>query len=319
MTDHVRLSLYCPTCLPGYHLPFFSGLDAGVFADHGIELSILEPPPPPGTTNTVRVAEGGAEFGLTGVTYFLQAQHQASFELGARFVAALHRRSPLAAVVAAASPIRELADLAGHRVARSPSTGWQVDELLATLTQRGLGAPRVVPVDYGDPPFALGRGDVDIMATAADAGVTAGTKAGFEVRVIPVGGERYTSGVIAADTVADSLVARMAAAVADAFEAQRREPEAGVELFCARFPAVSPTDARASWDLLVPSLDGPEPVGTMDPDRWEMTLSWLSEVHGFGPLDPRRVYRRLRGSSTSRNPSPSRLKPSTARLMARPG
>lgn len=291
MTDRLRVSLFCPSCVPGYHLPFFSGVVRGVFADQGLLVDILDPPPPPGSTNSFRVAEGGADFGLTGVTYFLLALKQAGGDLPARFVATLHQRSPLGAIVAAGSDIHTPADVVGRRMGRGELTGWLADEAQQALADRGLGRAVVVPLGHGEAPYALGRGDIDVMATFVDAMPGAGTKGGHAVRAVPLGGDRYTSGLIANDRVPHDVVVRMRHAVADAFEAQRRDPEAGVADLCARFPDVRPEDARAGWDLLVPYVFGDRPVGTMSRARWSATLEWADRAHGFGSIDAARVHR----------------------------
>lgn len=291
MADRVRLSLFCPACLPGYHLPFFTGVATGVFADHDLIVDILDPPPPPGSTNTHRVAEGGAEFGLTGVSYFLFAQKEAGERLPARFVSVIHQRSPLGAIVAADSDIWSITDLPGRRMGRGELTGWLADECGQVLADRGLGAPDYVDLAYGDAPYALGRGEVDVCATMVDTMNGVANKGGLEVRGIALGLDVYSSGLIAADTVPTDVVRRMRAALAAAFEVQRADPDSAIGEFCARFPDVPPWVARGGWDLLQPYAASEAGTGSMDPSRWQATIDWVSGAHGLPPVEAHRVYR----------------------------
>lgn len=228
------------------------------------------------------------------VTYYLFARQEAGAGLGARFAAVLHQRSPLAAIVAADSDIAGVADLAGRRVARSEMTGWLPDELAFRLTELGVDPPVVVPVAYGEPPRALGRGTVDMMATFLDTTSQQQPTPGIATRAVHVGGEIYASGLVVADRVPDDVVARMVLAVRAAFEEQQRDPERGVGQFCQRFPETAPARARETWDLLAPFVFTGPPVGSMEPARWETTIAWLRRVHGFDVPDSAAVYRGAR-------------------------
>lgn len=265
----------------------------GLFAEHGLEVEILDPPSGGGAANTLRVASGGADFCLTGVTYYLFARRQAGSGLHARFVAALHQRSPLAAIVAAESEMAQPADLAGRRLARSEATGWLPDELVASLAERGIAPPEIVPVGYGEPPRALGSGAVDIMATFLDTTSQQQPKSGIPTRAIPMGREIYASGLVAADRLPDDVVDRMIRAVRAAFELQRRDPDQGIEQFCRRFPGTAPERARETWDLLAPFVFTGPLVGSMDERRWGETVGWLAGVHDLA-VPPSSVFRLTR-------------------------
>ncbi len=291
MADRVRLSLFCPSCLPGYHLPFFTGVASGIFADHGLVVDIVDPPPPPGSTNTHRVAEGGAEFGLTGVTYFLFAQKEAGENLPARFVSVIHQRSPLGAIVADDSDIESAADLPGRLMGRGELTGWLANECGQVLADRGLEPPAYVDLPHGDAPYALGRGEIDVVATMVDTIGGIAVKGGLPVRGIHLGLDIYSSGLIAADAVPSELVERMRVAMAAAFELQQADPESAIAEFCQRFGDVQPDVARAGWDLLQPYAAADAGIGAMDESRWSTTIDWLSGVHGFPQIDAARVYR----------------------------
>ncbi|HET7489803.1 MAG TPA: ABC transporter substrate-binding protein [Acidimicrobiales bacterium] len=286
MTGRHRVRLY-PSCVPGYQLPFFA---ADVFARHGLDLEILDPLPPPWTANSVRVATGEADFAVTSVTCFLLARSAARREFPARFVAVLHQRSPLGAVVAEDSGVAEPADLAGQRLGRTHSAGWMADEARHVVADHGMGPPVVVPVDPGQGPAALDRGDIDMMPAYLDA-LRGAASPGDGVRTVPLGGDTYASGLIANDRIPGDVVVRMRHALTDAFEAQRDDPDARVDDLCERFPGVHPHRARAVWEHLVPYVFTGRPVGGMSHRRWADTLSWARRVHGLGQLDPADVYR----------------------------
>lgn len=183
------------------------------------------------------------------------------------------------------------ADLAGRRLARSAATGWLADELIACLAERGIAPPEIVPVGYGEPPRALGRGTVDMMATFLDTTTQQQPTSGVSTRAIHVGHDIYASGLVAADRVPGDVVGRMVLAVRAAFERQQREPQAGIDEFCRRFPATSPERARETWDLLAPFVFTGPPVGSMDDARWAETLAWLGGVHRFAVPSLSAVYR----------------------------
>lgn len=264
--------------MPGYHLPFFAAAANGLFAGHGLDVEILDPPPGPDMNISHRVAAAGADFSLTGVTYHLFALRDAGGRLAARFVSVLQPRAGLAAVVPASSDLRTPADLGGRRLARSRAA-WLADECVAALRDLGVAAPVLVPAPDG-PGAALGAGLVDMVATFVDTVGVAG-RAGFPVRSIHLGRDIYGSGLIAGDHVPGEVVTRVVAAVAEAFDRQRADPEAGVSGFCDRFPHVEPARAARSWAELEPFAFDDEPTGSMNRPKWGRTVGWLGEVHSL--------------------------------------
>jgi ABC-type nitrate/sulfonate/bicarbonate transport system substrate-binding protein len=263
---------------------------SGLFAEYDLAVELLDAPGGGGAANTLRVADGGVDFCLTGVTYYLFARREAGSGLAARFVAVVHQRSPLAAIVAAESDIVEPDDLAGRRLARSEATGWLPDELVAVLAERRIAPPEIVPVTYGGPPSALASGTVDIMATFLDTTSQQQPTSGIATRAIHLGREIYASGLVAADRVPDDVVDRMVRAVRAAFQLQQREPEVGVEQFCRRFPNTARERVLETWNLLSPFVFAGPPVGSMDEHRWSETIRWLAGVHSL-QVPPGAVHR----------------------------
>jgi ABC-type nitrate/sulfonate/bicarbonate transport system substrate-binding protein len=260
-------------------------VQSGLFERHGLDVELMDPPPPPGMSNSARVAAGGADFCLTGVAYHLFAVRDAGGGLAARFVSVLHQRSALAALVPESCDIRSMADLSGRRVGASATTGWLATELAAVMADRGLAPPVIVPVP-DTAPAALAAGLTEMVATGVDVAPGVADKVGAPVRAIHVGHDLYASGLVAGDHVPAGIVQRAAAAVAAAFEAQRADPEQGMAEFCRRFD-VDPERAAQGWALLQPFAFGDAPVGSMRSDRWADTLAWLCRVHGLptAPVD----------------------------------
>ncbi len=75
----------------------------GLFAEHGVDVEILDPSG--GPDKVVRVGAGQSDFALTSVQHYLSApaEHGA---IGARFVAMVVQRSPIGALVRAASIVQ---------------------------------------------------------------------------------------------------------------------------------------------------------------------------------------------------------------------
>lgn len=247
--------------------------------------------PVPGPENVRRVAAGGADFCLTSVTHFLRARAQ-SGALAARFVSVVVRRSPMAAFVAADSPLATAADLGGRRLGGPPDSGL-VAEYRAGLAALGLDPPVLVSLDYAAAPAALATGEVDAVCDFVDLLPRVRRQAGVPVRAVPLGLDVYSSGLVAADRLAADVVTRMQAAVAAALERQRLDPAAGLAELARRYPEADPAEALEGWWLAEPNIftDG-APAGTSDPAGWAATVAHLATAHGLPAPAPQTVYRR---------------------------
>ncbi|MBW3650716.1 MAG: ABC transporter substrate-binding protein [Actinobacteria bacterium] len=273
--------------MPGYHLPFLAAATSGLFAEQNLEVEILEPAP--GPDNVRRVAAGGSDFCLTSVVHYLTARAQ-SGPLAARFASVVVQSSPIAGIVAADSRLFQPADLSGRRLG-GPADSRLVAEYQAGLRHLGLAPSVLVPTDYGAAPGALGRGEVDVVADFVDLVPRTRRQAGVDVRAVPLPLDVYSSGLVAADRLPDDLVQRMASAVATALQRQRHDPLGGLAELGRRYPGSDPDEALEGWALAEPNIfTGVEP-GTMEHSRWEATLAFLTDAHGFPPLEPDTVYR----------------------------
>lgn len=284
--DSVRLSFYCPGCEPGYHMPYIRAATEGLFERHGLRVELLEPAPR--VENILRVADGGADFCLTSVAYFVRAC-TARGAVAARFVAAITQRSPMAAVVLDSSAIRTLDDLAGARVG-GHGDGGLLKEYLGALAHLGIGSPAVVDVEYVDAPAALRDGVIDVMGDFIDLQPKIRRVAG-PVRALPFGIDVYASGLVAADRLPLELVTRMREAVVDALQHHRATPELGVAPLLARYPGTNADDALESWRLIEPLIFAGGEPGTMTEDRWRRSVDYAATVHGVPEPDSDNVFR----------------------------
>ena len=235
------------------------------------------------------MAAGGADFCLTSVTHYLTARAQTA-ALAARFVSVVVRRSPMAALVRADSELETPADLGGRRLG-GPQGSRLVAEFRAGMAALGLVPPELVPLDYGLAPAAVARGEVEMVCDFVDLLPRVRRQAGTPVRAVPLGLEVYSSGLVAADRLADEVVVRMQAALAAALQRQRDDPEAGLGELARRYPDADPREALEGWSLAEPNIFTGPPPGSSDPDTWARTITHLAGAHGLPAPDPETVYR----------------------------
>lgn len=296
MADRVRLMLWCSTCVAGPHLPAFAAAEAGLFAAQEIDVELTPIVRAPdrtlrGLSERVKaVADGRADAAFTSIAYFLSAQSEAGGALPARFAAVCHRRSQIAALVAAESGIDQPAHLAG-RLATARTFPWIVHEYEAALERLGIDASMIsdAPRD-GDPSEALARGEIEVIPTIIDM-LPVHARTGGPQRAIPLDIEVYGSGLVAAARLPLELVQRLLDAVGEGFELQRAQPQVGIEAYRRRFPRISDEHVRSSWSIFERYASAGPGLGAMDAERWQATIDYTSAVHGLPAVAPESVYR----------------------------
>ncbi len=259
----------------------------GLFAKYDLDVDILEPAP--GADNVRRVADGGADFCLTSVNYYLIAQAETR-PLAARFAAIVTQRSPMAALVAESSSLTRPTDLPGRRLG-GPADSHLVVEYMAALNHLGLGPPVLVRMPYEQSPAALGRGEIDTIADFVDLIPRTRRQAGVPLRAIPFGIEVYASGLVAADRLPIELVARVRLAIVAALERQRQHRERGLETLLRRYPQSDASDALEGWRLLEPNIFAGPPPGSMTADRWRATIEYAASALRLSAPPAESVYR----------------------------
>jgi ABC-type nitrate/sulfonate/bicarbonate transport system substrate-binding protein len=279
--ENVRLLLWSAACLPGVHLPFFAAVEDGLFAEHGLDVELVESAPGPERVRLL--ADGAGDLLLTATLYHQQALAEPSV-LPVRAVGVLHQRSSLAAVVPETSDITSLADLAGCRLGAPVwgQMGWMAIELQAALREAGVGPTEVADMSYPDAFAALASGEIDLVANLADLLPIDRRRAGVALRAVPVGTDVYTSAVLASDSVPAEIVERFVAAASSSFDRQRGEPTRGVAALRARYPEVDADVASATWSALEPyAFAGGRAVAPMSHATWARTLRWNAQAHGL--------------------------------------
>ena len=257
-------------------MPYLRAARDGLFERHGLAVDLLEPADS-GVDNITRVADGGADFTLTSVAYFVKASAQRS-DLAARFAAVITQRSPMAAVVLEESPITSLDALPAARVGGRGHGGLHT-EYLGALAHLGFAPSPVLDVDYDDAPAALRDGVIDVMGDFVDLQPKIRRIAG-PVRALPFGIDVYASGLVAADRLPLELVQRVRDALIEALTQHRAAPELAVDALLARYRDVDTDDALEGWRLVEPLIFAGSGVGSMTREGWERSLDYSSHVHG---------------------------------------
>lgn len=292
--EHVRLMTACQTCQTAAHLPAFAAAEAGLFADQGIEVEFVPMALAPDYTlngfaaRPRAVADGYADFALSGVPYLLAALAEVDGRLPVRFVAVSHQRNPITAVIRRDSDLCEPGDLAGRRAARW-CMPWFTDEYAGALARMGIGAPEVVDVS-GDMNAALSCGEIDVIPTWMEM-VFHHLVPELAVRTIALDVAVYSVGLLAADRLSLELVTRVRDAFMAGFELQRDNPEFGIAGFVRQFPQVSLEHVRVQWDLFEPYGFDRAPAGSMDAARWQDTIEYAAATHGLPVIPGERFYR----------------------------
>jgi ABC-type nitrate/sulfonate/bicarbonate transport system substrate-binding protein len=235
------------------------------------------------------VAAGGAEFCLTTVAHYLTARDRFG-DLPARFVSAVVQRHPISGLVAADSPYRRPADLAGARVGGAGDKGL-LAEYQTGLTSLGIARGTVVETEYKDAPAALGRGDVDVLPDFVDLVPRTTVQAGRPVRAVHLGVHAYGHGLVAGDTVDLETVRRMQGGIAAALERQHGDPTIGLDVLAERYPDADPGLAVDGWMMGEPGIFTGAPVGSSTPEGWAATVDFLAAAHGTAVLPYESVYR----------------------------
>lgn len=257
----------------------------GLFAQHGLDVAIDDPPG--GPENIQYVAEGRVDACLTSVHHLLTATQRYG-PLPARFVAIVVRRSPMSALVPLDSPLQTAADLAGRRYGGSPD-GAHTKEFLATLDHLGIEAPIQVGGDDGG--AALAQGDADFFIEYVDTVPRHTRLLGMRLRAIPVGLDIYSSGLVVGDRMPEPTVTALIGTLVASLEQQRAEGGRGLQELMARYPDTVAAEALEGWQLVQPYIFTGAAPGSMRTDEWARTLQLLTKARGLPVPAPESIYR----------------------------
>ncbi|QAY70241.1 ABC transporter substrate-binding protein [Xylanimonas protaetiae] len=270
----------------GEHAPFYYGVEKGIFAEHGIDLTIEAGQ---GSTKTIQaVGAGQVDFGWADTPALL-----ANVDKGVdvKSVGVFLQTTPSSVQVFADSGIETPADLRGKTIAVSagdaPTTTFPM-----YLEAAGLGPDDVTQqnLDAAGKISAMLTGKVDgLIGFAHDQGPTVAAKSGREVRYLrysDAGLTFYSNGLLAtSSTIGDhaDLVREMVAATSEAFAAAAADPEAAVAAMAGKDPQMPAEDVLLEqWKqtttlLHTDATEGKAP-GVNDPADWQNTLDVLSKA-----------------------------------------
>lgn len=270
----------------GEHAPFYYGVQEGIFAKHGIDLTIDAGQ---GSTKTVQaVGSGQVDFGWADTPAVLTNVDKG---VKVKSTGVFLQTTPSAVQVFADSGIETPQDLAGRTIAVSagdaPTTTFPI-----YLDKVGVPADQVTQqsLDAAGKMSAMMSGRVDgLIGFAHDQGPTIADKSGREVRYLKysdAGLNFYSNGLIASTrTIDDSpqLVQSMLDATSEAFAAAAANPEAAVDAMAGKDPQMPPRGVLLEqWRETIPLLTTPATAGRAPgvnaEQDWSSTIATLNEA-----------------------------------------
>ncbi|WP_235065442.1 ABC transporter substrate-binding protein [Mycolicibacterium iranicum] len=270
----------------GEHAPFYYGVQEGIFAKHGIDLTVDAGQ---GSTKTVQaVGSGQADFGWADTPAVLS-----NIDKGVKVKSAgvFLQTTPSAVQVFADSGIENPQDLVGRTIAVSagdaPTTTFPI-----YLNKVGVPEDQVTQqsLDAAGKMAAMLSGRVDgLIGFAHDQGPTIANKSGREVRYLrysDAGLNFYSNGLIVnTSTIADNseLVQSMVDATSEAYAAAVDSPEAAVDAMVGKDPQMPPREVLLQqWQQTIPLLSTPATAnqvpGANAEEDWKTTIATLSEA-----------------------------------------
>ncbi|ORV84580.1 sulfonate ABC transporter substrate-binding protein [Mycolicibacterium iranicum] len=270
----------------GEHAPFYYGVQEGIFAKHGIDLTVDAGQ---GSTKTVQaVGSEQADFGWADTPAVLS-----NIDKGVKVKSAgvFLQTTPSAVQVFADSGIENPQDLVGRTIAVSagdaPTTTFPI-----YLNKVGVPEDQVTQqsLDAAGKMAAMLSGRVDgLIGFAHDQGPTIANKSGREVRYLrysDAGLNFYSNGLIVnTSTIADNseLVQSMVDATSEAYAAAVDNPEAAVDAMVGKDPQMPPREVLLQqWQQTIPLLSTPATAnqvpGANAEEDWKTTIATLSEA-----------------------------------------
>lgn len=270
----------------GEHAALYYGLEKGIYAEHGIDLTIE---PGQGSTKTVQaVGAGQVDIGWADTPALL-----ANIEKGVEVTSAgvFLQTTPSAVQVFTDSGISSPADLAGKTIAVSagdaPTTTFPmyldaVGLAEDALTQQNLDAAGKVA--------AMLSGKVDgLIGFAHDQGPTIADKSGREVsylRYSDAGLNFFSNGLVASTAMANDkpeLLAALVQATSESVTAAIADPEGAVASMAGKDPQMPSAAVLAEqWTQTIPLMETPASAGKAPgwnaESDWTATLDVLSRA-----------------------------------------
>lgn len=270
----------------GEHAPFYYGVEEGIFAEHGIDLSIEAGQ---GSTQTAQATgQGHVDFGWADTPAVL-----ANIDKGVsvKSMGVFLQTTPSAVQVFESSGIESVSDLQGKTIAVSagdaPTTTFPLFLEAAGLTEDDVKQENL---DSAGKMAAALSGKVDgLIGFAHDQGPTLAHERDESMtylRYADQGVNFYSNGLIASeDTLSENtaVAKNMMEATAEAFEAAIENPEEAASAMEGKDPQIPDQEiVLEQWTettnlLSTEHTEGSAP-GTNDPADWEATIAVLSDA-----------------------------------------
>lgn len=238
----------------GEHAMYYGGWSKGIYAEHGIDITITRGY---GSGDTVtKVAGGAADFGVADFAAVLTARARTNVPV--KTIAVLYNESPHSLFVLESSGITSFKGLEGKKIGITPGNSHRF-YFPEVAKRAGTDPSKIVWTNMDGAAMAA-----QLIAKNIDAAPfysihyyyinKAAQKAGEEVVVLPfvsVGFKIYAASLISTDKMIEEkpdLVKRFLAATKEAFEWARDNPDEACKLHVARFPEVDLDDCTHSLD-----------------------------------------------------------------------
>ncbi len=275
------------------HVGIYEGIDAGTFADAGLDVRPRVPSDP--SAPIKQVASGQVDLAISYEPEVILARDQG---LDVIAVAALVH-GPLTSLISLPEAgIDEPADLAGKTIVTA-GIPYQTAYLETILRDAGVDPEEVDQVDVGFnllQPVISGRADAMLGGFLNVEGVQLEQR-GLDPEVVPVdelGIPTYDELVLVADAERvredPEQIRAFLGALAEATASTEEDPDAATDALLAAAPDLEPELTRAEVEMTIPRLVSPagEPYGHMDPAAWEEFAAFLAEqgqIEAAPPVD----------------------------------
>ncbi|OZF51680.1 ABC transporter substrate-binding protein [Rhodococcus sp. 14-2470-1a] len=270
----------------GEHAPFYYGVQEGIFAKHGIDLTITAGQ---GSTKTAQAAGSSqTDFGWADSAAVLS-----NIDKGVQIksVGVFLQTTPSAVQVYADGPIQTTADLAGKTIAVSagdaPTTTFPIYLDAVGVEESSVSQQSL---DSAGKVAAMLSGQVDgLIGFAHDQGPNIANKSGREMRYLKysdAGLNFFSNGLIANESTIErspELVQAMVDATTESFEAAIANPEAAVASMVGKDPQTPPESVLLQqWQETIPLLTTPNTEGNApgvnSEEDWVSTITVLSDA-----------------------------------------
>jgi NitT/TauT family transport system substrate-binding protein len=236
----------------GEHAMYYGGWAKGIYAKHGIDITITRGY---GSGDTVtKVAGGAADFGVADIAAVFTARARTNVPI--KTIAVLYSESPHSLFVLKSSGITSFKGLEGKKIGITPGNSHRF-YFPEVAKKAGTDPSKIVWTNMDGAAMAA-----QLIAKNIDAAPfysiheyyinKAAVKAGEEILVLPfvaVGFKIFAASIITTDKMIKDkpdLVKRFLAATKEVFEWARDNPEEACKLHVQRFPEVALDDCMGS-------------------------------------------------------------------------